>query len=259
MAKFLTTRGTTSEIENIINSAAGDIVLISPFIKIPDILLQNLRAVDQRGVRTTFVYGKNYSETNVIDQINQLKNAKLYFLDNLHAKCYFNENSMVITSLNLYDFSEQNNREMGILVTRQDDEVAFKDAREEAARIISLATYSNRNPQINENHLKPQFNKPVVVKAKTKSIWDIDVSDIIPKLFGNSDGHNYSHGYCIGCKTNIERNEERPYCTECYFKWSKNKSQKAKYCHDCGRESTTSMNKPLCRSCYSNSKSSVST
>ena len=47
---------------------------------------------------------------------------------------------MVITSLNLYDFSEQTNREMGVLATWQDDIEVIKEAMGEVLRILSVAT-----------------------------------------------------------------------------------------------------------------------
>jgi phosphatidylserine/phosphatidylglycerophosphate/cardiolipin synthase-like enzyme len=247
MAVFLTTRGTTSEVEKIINNANNGLVLISPFVKIPDSLFQNLRAADQRGVKITLVYGKKTLEPDIVEQLNQLKNVKLYFLDNLHAKCYFNEQSMVITSLNLYDFSEQNNREMGVLVTRQNDGEVFTEAIREAKMIISLATRADFNIQAKEQKQKQLKQQPTVEKQHPKSIWFRDLSDILPSLFGGS------HGYCIGCKKKIEYDEYRPYCPECYKEWVKHKDQKANYCHWCGHPSTTSINKPLCRSCFEKS------
>lgn len=247
MARFLTARGTTSEIENIINNAKNGLVLISPFIKIPDSLFQNLRAADQKGVKITLVYGKTELEPTIIEKLHQLNNIKLYFLDNLHAKCYFNEQSMVITSLNLYDFSEQNNREMGVLVTRQDDEVVFNEAAREAKMIISLASRSDFNVQVKEQPKIQVKTQQSLEKQKPKSIWFRDLSDIFPSIFGSA------HGYCIGCKTKIEYDEYRPYCPECYKAWVKDKWRKANYCHSCGRQSTTSINKPLCRSCFDKS------
>jgi len=44
---------------------------------------------------------------------------------------------MVITSLNLYDYSQQNNREMGVLLTLKDDHDIFLEAREEANFIVN--------------------------------------------------------------------------------------------------------------------------
>lgn len=247
MAVFLTTRGTTSEIERIINNATDGIVLISPFIKIPDSLFQNLRAADQLNKKITLVYGKKKLEPNIIEQLNQLKNLKLYYFEQLHAKCYFNESSMVITSLNLYDFSEINNREMGILVTRQSDEGVFNEAIREANMIISLATRSDSNVQIKKQLQKQPTPLPTVERQRPKSTWYSDLSEVLSGLFGTN------HGFCIGCRAKIDFDEYRPYCPECYGKWTQHKWQKAKYCHECGQPSTTSINKPLCRSCFDKS------
>jgi phosphatidylserine/phosphatidylglycerophosphate/cardiolipin synthase-like enzyme len=242
MAVFLTTRGTTSELEKIINNAVDGVVLISPFIKIPDSLFQNLKTADQRGVKISVVHGKSQLEPETLKRLTELRNAKLYFFKNLHAKCYFNEKSMVITSLNLYDFSEVNNREMGVLITKQEDEVAYNEAAREARMIIALADRSDLNTQVTEQaKARPQKQREI---REPKSIWHRDLSDIFSAFFGKSNG------FCIGCRTKIDFDEYRPYCPACYAKWAKNKRQKANYCHECGRQSTTTINKPRCRSCY---------
>ena len=61
------------------------------------------------------------------------------FLQNLHAKCYLNESECIISSLNLYEFSQVNNNEMGISVRKYEDDEVFKDAYEEAQRIIRIS------------------------------------------------------------------------------------------------------------------------
>src|SRR4030042_4830759 len=139
MAKFLTARATTAEIENIINNAVKGVIFISPFIKITDSLFQNIQAADQRGIKTKIIYGKKELELTTREQLKQLKNNKLYFLDNLHAKCYFNEQKMIITSLNLYGFSDKNNREMGVLIDKNEDNDVFTEAVREVELIYSLA------------------------------------------------------------------------------------------------------------------------
>lgn len=45
----------------------------------------------------------------------------------------------VATSLNLYEFSQVNNNEMGILIQRAEDSQLYKDAYEEAQRIIRIS------------------------------------------------------------------------------------------------------------------------
>ena len=50
-----------------------------------------------------------------------------------------NENECIITSLNLYEFSQINNNEMGILIARDADNQLYSDAYEEAQRIIRIS------------------------------------------------------------------------------------------------------------------------
>ncbi|TOO53537.1 DNA repair protein, partial [Vibrio parahaemolyticus] len=43
------------------------------------------------------------------------------------------------TSLNLYEFSQVNNNEMGIFIDRDEDPNVYKDSYEEAQRIIRIS------------------------------------------------------------------------------------------------------------------------
>lgn len=45
----------------------------------------------------------------------------------------------IVTSLNLYEFSQINNNEMGILIRRQDDGELYRDTYEETQRIIRIS------------------------------------------------------------------------------------------------------------------------
>lgn len=218
MAKFLTTRGTTSEIENIINNAKNWLVLISPYVKIARTLFQSLKDANRRKVKIRLVYGKRELNPDVRSQLEQLDNLSLYFLENLHAKCFFNEECMVITSLNLYDFSEQKNREMGVLISKKDDENVFKDAANEAKVIVTSST-------------KEDLRRP------------------------RGGYHRYrtkQKGYCIKCRIPIPYDLDRPYCRDCFSEWVvwENPDYEESYCHTCGQPEPTSMVRPQCYSCY---------
>jgi len=67
-----------------------------------------------------------------------LSYLRLYFSKNLHAKCYLNEDKMIISSMNLYEFSQQNNREMGILIdtANEPDKQVYEDATRDMDSII---------------------------------------------------------------------------------------------------------------------------
>ena len=75
----------------------------------------------------------------VAETVRGLTYIRTSFCKNLHAKCYMNENMCIVTSLNLYEFSQVNNNEMGILIQRSEDGQLHKDAYDEAQRIIRIS------------------------------------------------------------------------------------------------------------------------
>ena len=85
------------------------------------------------------VYGKSELQPQEIEWLRGLTYIRTSFCRNLHAKCYMNEEMCIITSLNLYEFSQVNNNEMGILIQRAEDAQLYKDAYEEAQRIIRIS------------------------------------------------------------------------------------------------------------------------
>ena len=50
-----------------------------------------------------------------------------------------NQSECIISSLNLYEFSQVNNNEMGILIRKYENDEVFKDAYEESQRIIRIS------------------------------------------------------------------------------------------------------------------------
>ena len=247
MPKFLTTRGTSSQIEDIISSAKNEVTLISPYVKIPDTLFQKLKAADKNKVGIRLVYGKDELKPDVKNQLKQLNNLSLRFSKELHAKCFFNEESMVITSMNLYDFSEMNNIEMGILLTVKDDPDIFETARKEAEIIVSTAK--------KDSLIRSLFSE---VAKGTKLIAD-SVTKAEPRRPRTG---SYSHrtstrqkGYCIRCKRKIPYNLDAPYCRTCFSEWSElganpDYKEREGKCHTCGRPASVSKVRPQCNSCY---------
>lgn len=67
------------------------------------------------------------------------RNVRTSFCQNLHAKCYLNETSAIITSMNLYDFSQVNNNEMGVFLQRDSEAELYREAYEEAQRLIRIS------------------------------------------------------------------------------------------------------------------------
>src|SRR5690606_18255123 len=136
MAKFITTSGVSYYIEDIIKNAKKQVVLVSPYLQFSPNFFQRLKDAQDHNVDIIIVYGKSELKPSEIELLKGLPNLTLFFSQNLHAKCYFNESAMVITSMNMYEYSEKNNREMGIYITKENDQDIFNEAHKETMSII---------------------------------------------------------------------------------------------------------------------------
>lgn len=139
MAKFLTTTGTNYQLEELIKGASERLILISPFLKLNDRMKELLEDKNRLKIDVRIVYGKSELQPQEIEWLRGLTYIRTSFCKNLHAKCYMSEELCIITSLNLYEFSQVNNNEMGVLIHRSEDSQLYKDAYEEAQRIIRIS------------------------------------------------------------------------------------------------------------------------
>lgn len=139
MAKFLNTSGTNFFLEELIKNAKERLILISPYLRLNDRIKELLEDKDRLKIDIRIVYGKSDLHPDEIKWMQKLDYVRVSFCKNLHAKCYMNESECIISSLNLYEFSQVNNNEMGILVRKYEDNEVFKDAYEEAQRIIRIS------------------------------------------------------------------------------------------------------------------------
>ncbi len=223
--KFLTTLLASAKVEKIIREAKNKLILITPFLKLSNLFLERLIDADNRGVRIKLVYGKKELDAKEYDNLEHLNNLELFYCESLHAKCYFNENQMVITSLNLYDYSIKTNREMGVYIKKEENEKLFNDAVAEANSII-------------QSSIVEKFNID-----KEITIQEVAVND--------------RTGFCIRYHEIIPFNPDKPLCTSCYRVWIEfgDPDYPEHYCHACGETANVSFRKPLCWKCFSNIKS----
>ena len=139
MAKFLNTSATNFFLEELIKNAKERLILISPYLRLNDRIKELLEDKDRLKIDIRIIYGKSDLHPEEIKWLQKLDYVRLSFCKNLHAKCYLNESECIISSLNLYEFSQVNNNEMGMLVRKYEDNQVFKEAYEEAQRIIRIS------------------------------------------------------------------------------------------------------------------------
>jgi GTPase SAR1 family protein len=140
---FITTQGINHFLYELIKNANNHVTLITPYAKLNIRLKELLKNKKEQGVAIIFVCrinSLNDNEKTILSECStQIKNK-----DNLHAKCYISENEAIISSLNLYEYSQVNNEEMGILVKK--NHTIYKDILEDAIRIINNSHSVIRQP-----------------------------------------------------------------------------------------------------------------
>ena len=139
MAKFLNTSATNYYLEELIKGARERLILISPFLKFNNRVKELLEDKDRMKLDVRLVYGKTELAPKETNWLRSLEFVRTSFCQHLHAKCYISDEAAIITSMNLYDFSQVNNNEMGVFLRREDDQELYRDTLEEANRLIRVS------------------------------------------------------------------------------------------------------------------------
>ncbi len=226
---FLTTKGIAASIEKVFRTANDFIVIVSPYVKVDKTYIDRLHEADNNGVSIYLIFGKEKLNELEKEKFQDFQNLNIYYLENLHAKCYMNESTIIITSMNLYGYSEENNREFGIEINQDDNYDLFEDILKEIRSIKSAAE--------DYNIINNGFQK------------------------NNTRNSRHYNGYCIRCGKRIDFDMTHPLCDDCYQIWAAfgNTEYIENYCHKCGREIDQcddhhiDYDHPLCFDCWKDS------
>ena len=275
MAEFLTTTGISSRLTQIIQDAKKRIVIISPYLQVNKLIKDEIdyKIRTSRDIEVWLIFREDKLRAEDREWLDKMPSIKRGLLKSLHAKCYMNENEALVTSMNLYEYSQNNNKEMGIFVSRSQDRGLYEAIQEES---IKLATTSGITPQkttepdkISEfldrvsglfggfttqpSELEESSPSPETLEENTRE--EIRPSPSPAARTRKEDTQTIEtpvSGFCIRCKAGLPANPTQPYCSDCYTSWKPfdTKEHKENHCHTCGEEHTTTMAKPLCRVCY---------
>ncbi|HEY0154565.1 MAG TPA: phospholipase D-like domain-containing protein [Longimicrobium sp.] len=228
MPEFLRAKSVAAEIDTIIDRAREHLVLISPYLDLTEYFWGRLQEASERGIPITVVARQDAENRGEDYRLLELPGVSVFLVERLHAKCYYNEKTLVITSLNLLKGSEQN-YEMGVRFSV--DEPIYADAVEEVESIKRRGVELRR-------HVTARLAQPAGVRVQRGR----------PEPSRDTG----KQGSCIRCGTDVRRNADAPFCRECWNVWSAfgNPDYPERFCHDCGREADTTMNRPRCRRCF---------
>lgn len=238
----------------LIQHAQKEIIIVSPYVKMWNHLKYSLDEAKKRGVQTSVYYRIDENKIDINELLPFFTN--IIPIKNLHAKIYFIDDDIVVSSMNLYDYSQSSNKEIALLLKDQNQKNALRGYLDTklkpfAERVQRKAVKFERE----KTESRPtSVTKSKSIKEPNKPISDLGsffVESTADYLIDVDD----EQGTCIRCGIDIEFDPDRPFCGKCYREWAKyeNEDYKENYCHDCGEKAKTSYAKPLCYDCYTDS------
>jgi hypothetical protein len=211
-----------------------EVWIISPYNTI-DKLGTIRRAITEackRGVRVKFVVR---DETAQVDgawtalEEAMANGLELFALERLHAKLYwFDFHFAIVTSANMVDTSFDKSTELGL-------------------QVFAGGVFDELKKWINDQVI-PDGRR---IRAGTRTastkpeLAPVSKRETAPRGSRND-------GFCLRCGKNIPLNRKAPYCLDDYKVWVQfgNPGFVEKYCHACGSKSETTMDRPVCRTCF---------
>ena len=289
MAEFLTGKPLEDKITDIIWDANKMLLIVSPYIKL-DAYFRKLfdKHVKNHKLHLLIVFGKNENSVQKsmakddFDYFKSFANVSIVYSANLHAKYYGNENSGVITSINLYDHSFKNNIEFGVYteqgmlnaLTSNTDKKAWEESMKVAGeaevvfikrpviekKIVFADVY--RESEIMEDRTKDFYSwssRTTKVSAQKKLFdypeeltWGSNQNDPKPEREVVATKKKQEMGFCIRTGEPIPFNPSKPFCLQAYNEWAQysNVDYKETFCHKTGQRSKgkTSMRNPILES-----------
>lgn len=168
MAKFLNTTGVSYHLEELIKNTNDRLYLISPYLQFHKRIkdhLENLN-IQKRDIR--IIYRENKLQVEENNWLESQVGIRTSICGTLHAKCYLNENEAIVTSMNLYSFSQQNNDEMGIYLTKKEDPDLYADILKEAQRLLTISEEIRVSVKKVNKEIEKKSEKAVSEIVKTK-------------------------------------------------------------------------------------------
>lgn len=191
MAVFLNTKKISYWLNRLIRESEKEVILIVPYIKTSKDVFNSLKFADHNQIQITIIYREDKLTLEEKSKISQLKNLNLLHHPNVHCKCFFNGKMLILSSMNLYEYSEKNNREMGTLFHLEeleeleyngsdstDSTEVFTDAIFEIKEIVNGAKLEKLSPIFSNQ----EFNIEIIKTAEEHSF---EIAQRLNKYFLN--------------------------------------------------------------------------
>jgi hypothetical protein len=119
----------------LLKEAKEKIILVTYSLQVNNQIQERLKTKSKSGTLSeiTIIYGNTKLKEKELKWMEEIDDLRVFQKKNLHAKCYISENRAIISSMNLYDYSQTSNIEMGFLIERETDRKAYDSMMEDIA------------------------------------------------------------------------------------------------------------------------------
>jgi len=275
MAKFVKGNGLNAAIESIFDEAELQLTIISPFIKLHKRFIDSLKSKnDNPKLEVNLVFGKNESNKSKslslqdFEFFKQFANVKIYYEPRLHAKYYANQDTAVLSSMNLYEYSQNNNIEFGIVTQREmgldrlrekvmgfeldNDAWKYFNSVVDSSELVyhNEPVYESSMLGLSKKYIRSEVRVDLLTEELSKAKKVQKVKPKTPAEFKSSKPLQASQkGYCIRTREPVPFDVTKPYTDKAFQSWIryKNDDFNEKYCHFSGEpsEGRTTMAKPI--------------
>ena len=258
-------------LDEIIRNATERLMLVSPYIRLHHRTVDALKLLKQTPeIRLTVCFGKAEGQyeksfhTDALVLLKEMPNIRIVYEERLHAKFYANDNASLFTSMNLYDYSVDNNIEVGVFAVDEsrsgrklavegwdyfieviDNAVEVFDRRpnfEKGFLGLTQGRYIDSTTLRDELQAAPEVSK--FTRPKKAVVNPTFETDVKPKKASST-----LMGYCIRTGEEIPFNRDEPMSPRAFKSWVRFEDEEypEKYCHFSGEPSDgqTSMAKPI--------------
>lgn len=264
---FLTGKKLTDSIYDIIYYSDKHLLILSPYIKLDDYFKNEVFKTHLNNSSVHIIIGFGKNEDNItksfkkedLDFFTQFPNVTIVYIPNLHAKYYGNESQAIVTSMNLYDYSFENNIEFGVYAEKSLVAIKsfYNESKKSCIEILENEGYTVfvRRPTYkkkllilkdyvgSENELdlidqliqngKVEKRRPsefldekfVNLSSKEERLekeetkLDIHLENKKQSIQKKSKKSS-GNGCCVRCAKQISLDLERPLCLNCFRSWS---------------------------------------
>jgi hypothetical protein len=238
--KLLNSAEVFAQLVRLIRAAQREVWLVSPYTTLGgnDVVGRAIRDALRRRVQVNLVFrlesgARVNRSTFGNDSIGDLIGAglRVWTAAAVHAKLYWSDVGVLLTSANLLGASLEGVVEVGLWSS-------------ERAHIGEAKRFYAQN-------IEPRLVSPEEVEdlLDGRAALDLSIGEVVPL---EDDKDEAEDGFCIRCRESIEFDPEKPYCPRDYRVWARYRdaNYEDEFCHECGAEYPATLNKPLCSVCY---------